>query len=80
VGRGAIHRHTYEQRDILMLCDQPVAVAEVASRLKLHLGVVRVLVGDLVAAGHLSVQRPEVGAHRDVEIIERVIRGLQSIH
>jgi len=69
----------FEVRDIVTLCDEPQAVAEVASRLGLHLGVVRVLVGDLVAGGHLMVQRPPIDPSRRVEIIERVIRGLDGL-
>jgi hypothetical protein len=78
-GHRAIDTLAYEQRDIVELCRQPTAVAEVAARLALHLGVVRVLVGDLLAVGHLAVRRPGAEADRDVEIIERVIRGLQAI-
>ncbi len=78
-GYGAMAALDYEQRDIVRLCHRPLAVAEVAARLGLHLGVARVLVGDLVEAGHLAVRRPEAVAHRNIEIIERVIRGLQAI-
>jgi hypothetical protein len=80
-GRGyrAIDTLAYEQRDIVDLCCEPMAVAEVAARLELHLGVARVLVGDLLALGHLAVRRPEPVADLEVKIIERIIRGLQSI-
>ncbi len=79
LGRGAVGRHTFEHRHILVLCEEPMSVAEVAARLGLHLGVARVLAADLVALGHLSVRRPRTDMHRDVQIIERVIRGLQAI-
>jgi Protein of unknown function (DUF742) len=69
----------YEQRDILKLCMYPVALAEVAARLGLHLGVARVVAADLVRLGFLAVRRPEPEPHRNLQIIERVIRGLQSI-
>jgi hypothetical protein len=69
----------YEQRDIVELCQTPMAVAEVAARLRLHLGVARVLVGDLLELGHLTVRRPEVTFQRSADIIQRVIRGLQAI-
>jgi len=78
-GYGAIDTLAYEQRDIVYLCCEPTAVAEVAARLELHLGVARVLVGDLLALGHLMVRRPEPVVRHDVNIIERVIRGLQAI-
>ncbi|MET7424493.1 DUF742 domain-containing protein [Dactylosporangium sp. NPDC005555] len=79
-GEDALDRHRYEQREIVLLCRRPLAVAEVAARLGLHLGVARVLVGDLVACGHLAARRPDHAPHRNVAIIERVIRGLQAIH
>ena len=78
-GREAIVRLTFEPHDIVALCDEPYAVAEVAARLGLHLGVTRILVGDLVHSGHLSVRRPERDIHRRADIIKRVIRGLDAI-
>lgn len=78
-GEVALARHLYEHHAILARCAQPAAVAELAAALGLHLNVVRVLVGDLVAMGHLAARRPESGTHRDAAIIERVIRGLQAI-
>jgi hypothetical protein len=75
----AINTFEYEQRDILELCQTPHAVAEVAARLRLHLGVARVLVGDLLVLGHLALRRPAAVPHRKVDILERVIRGLQAI-
>jgi hypothetical protein len=69
----------FEQRDIVELCQLPMAVAEVAARLRLHLGVTRVLVSDLLVLGHLTVRRPEIVFQRSSDIIQRVIQGLQSI-
>jgi hypothetical protein len=79
VGQQDLDRLSFENRDIVQLCEQPYAVAEVAARLNLHLGVTRVLVGDLVATGHLSVRRPEWDTKVRAEIIERVIRGLDRL-
>jgi hypothetical protein len=79
LGRAILERLSFEQHDIVSLCQQPTAVAEIAAQLNLHLGVARVLVGDLLTSGYLSARRPEVGLHRNVPIIERVIRGLQAI-
>jgi Protein of unknown function (DUF742) len=78
-GRNSLDRLSFETRDIVALCERPYAVAEVAAQLGLHLGVTRVLVGDLVVTGQLSVRRPERNAHRRADIIERVIRGLDAI-
>jgi hypothetical protein len=78
-GLTAINTFEYEQRDILMLCRDPLAIAEVAARLRLHLSVARVLCGDLLVLRHLALRRPEAVPHRKVNILERVIRGLQAI-
>jgi hypothetical protein len=78
-GQAALPRHVYEHHAILARCLTPVSVAELAAALGLHLGVARVLVSDLVALGHLTARGRESGSHRDIAIIERVIRGLQTI-
>jgi hypothetical protein len=79
LGRSATAHLAFERRDIVMLCVRPTAVAEIAAQLNLHLGVARVIVGDLIGEGYLAARRPEVGLERNVPIIERVIRGLQAI-
>ncbi len=70
---------TFERRDIVALCIEPKSVAEVASLLGLHIGVARVLVADLAQQGYLAVTRPAAEQSHDVGLIERVIRGLESI-
>jgi hypothetical protein len=67
-----------EQRAIVHLCGEPLSVAEISARLRMHLGVTRILVGDLRAAGHLDVHVLE-NDFPDPETILRVIRGLRSI-
>jgi hypothetical protein len=78
-GQADANRLTFEHRDIVELCVEPSAIAEVAARLGLHLGVARVLTSDLIEAGYLAVRRPDAGLHQNKKIIERVIRGLQAI-
>jgi Protein of unknown function (DUF742) len=78
-GWAALADHRFELRAIVALCERPMAVAEVAARLDLHLAVARVLVGDLIALGHLTVRRPERDPNRRVPIIERAIDALQAI-
>jgi hypothetical protein len=74
-GWGARQWLTFEYRDIVGLCEEPLAVAEIAARLSLHLGVARVLVGDLQQHGIVTTYRPE--ADFDVDTILRVINGLR---
>ncbi len=68
--------------DIVKLCATRPSVAEIAARLNLPLGVARVLVGDLVGAGHLRVlatldDSSSVQERRD--LIGRTLRGLRTL-
>jgi hypothetical protein len=67
-----------EKRAIVSLCVEPLSVAEISARLRMHLGVTRILVGDLRAAGQLDVHVQGFD-FPEPEIIMRVIRGLRSI-
>jgi hypothetical protein len=67
-----------EMRAIVSLCAEPLSVAEISARLRLHFGVTRILVGDLRAAGQLDVHVLE-NDFPDPETIMRVIRGLRAI-
>ena len=53
-GQTAVDDLAFEYRDIVSLCEQPLALAEIAARLSLHLGVIRVLVGDLQHQGMVT--------------------------
>jgi Protein of unknown function (DUF742) len=53
-------------------------VAEISAKLRLHLGVTKILVGDLRAAGHLDVHTGDVDVSHDPETILRVINGLRA--
>ncbi|NES16743.1 MULTISPECIES: DUF742 domain-containing protein [Micromonospora] len=64
---------------IVALCAEPISVAELSARTRLHFGVTRVLVGDLRAAGHLNVHVGDVDDALDPDIILRVIDGLRAI-
>jgi Protein of unknown function (DUF742) len=68
-----------ELRAIVALCAEPMSVAEISARLRLHLGVTRILVGDLRSAGHLDVHTLDVADRHNPETIMRVIRGLRAI-
>jgi len=73
-----LSRLSPEKRAIVALCAEPVSVAEISARLGLHLGVTRILVGDLRADGHLDVHVLD-NDFPDPETIMRVIRGLRAI-
>jgi len=56
-----------------------LSVAEISARLGLHLGVARVLIGDLRAAGALHVHTTDLTRPHTPETILRVMRGLRAI-
>jgi hypothetical protein len=78
-GRIPTARLSPELRAIVTLCDEPISIAEISARLKLHLGVVKILVSDLRATGYLDVHAQDAGSLNTPELILRVIRGLSSI-
>ncbi|MFI9816029.1 DUF742 domain-containing protein [Saccharothrix variisporea] len=73
---------TAEHRAISDLCRYPHSVAEVAARLRLPLGVVRVLLADMSAMSLINVHEQQ-GATQDgrptLELMERVLMGLRRI-
>jgi hypothetical protein len=70
-----------EQRTIVRLCTHAFqSVAEISALLKLPLGVVRVLVGELVDRGVLELYQPRhQSEHPDRALLERVLDGLRRI-
>lgn len=70
-----------EHRSICDLCLDTRSVAEVAAHLRLPLGVVRVLVGDVAGLGLVLVHSATyaVGDRPSVEFMERVLSGLRRI-
>ncbi|MFF3335835.1 DUF742 domain-containing protein [Streptomyces sp. NPDC002888] len=70
-----------EHVDIVDLCrDAPQSVVELAADLDLPIGVVRVLVGDLVDAELVHVNRPVPPAELpDESILRDVINGLRAL-
>jgi hypothetical protein len=68
-----------ELQAIVALCGEPMSVAEISARLRLHLGVTKILVADLRAAGYLDVHVADTLNPLSPETILRVMRGLRAI-
>jgi hypothetical protein len=69
-----------EHRRIVELASTPVPVAELAAHLDLAVGVVRVLLGDLLAGGLITVHEPTVAVHLpDDNILKAVVNGLRAL-
>ncbi|WDZ84974.1 DUF742 domain-containing protein [Micromonospora cathayae] len=76
---GHPHLHP-EHRQLVELAGEPVSVAELAAHLNLALGVVRVLLGDLLAGGLVSVHEPPTTAYLpDDNILKAVANGLRAL-
>jgi hypothetical protein len=65
-----------EQRQIVMLCESPHAIAEVSAKLGFPLGVARVLVADLAEHGLLHVSQEE-SVSAELNLVERLINGIR---
>lgn len=79
-GASALGRLTMERKRIVELAEGPVSIAEISAHLKVHLGVARVLVGDMTAEGMLTVHRPRgVEERPDIALLERVLDGLKAL-
>ncbi|MCI2417935.1 DUF742 domain-containing protein [Saccharopolyspora sp. K220] len=72
---------TPEQARILQLSrDRPVSVAEIAAQSDLPLSVVRILLTDLLDAGHLRIDRPTPPRELPSEdVLREVINGLRAL-
>ena len=76
-GRGGLGP---EHRALLRMCRVPVTVADVAADVALPLGVVRVLLGDLIQQGRITVlppptQRPQART----DLLKEVLDGLRAL-
>jgi hypothetical protein len=69
-----------EHHAIVATAWEPVSVAELASRLNLAVGVIRVLLGDLLSAGLISLHEPPAASQpHDVNVLKAVVNGLRAL-
>ncbi|MRH89283.1 DUF742 domain-containing protein [Nocardia sp. SYP-A9097] len=59
----------FELERVVRLCQRPHSIAEIGAALRVPIGVARVLVSDLVAAGHVTVSQ---GSELSISAIERI--------
>jgi hypothetical protein len=79
VTRGGVEgdASTPEKALILDACRYPIAIAEIAAKLSVPIGVARVLVSDLAATNHVEVCA--TAATDDVNLVRRLIAGVRAI-
>jgi hypothetical protein len=72
---------TVEHRQICDLCLDTRSIAEIAAHLRLPLGVVKVLVGDMADAGLVVIHQTELilGDQSSRAFMERVLQGLRAL-
>jgi hypothetical protein len=75
--RGLDAAMSLEHQDVVELCRESKSVAEVAALLRLPLGVARVLLGDMARLGLITVFEHDTSP--DMELLERVLRGLTNL-
>lgn len=69
-----------EHRAILRLCGTVISVAELTGHLNLPVATVRILLGDLLDHGHVTLQEPEPEADmHDIRLYKAVIDGLRAL-
>ncbi|MCO5969895.1 MULTISPECIES: DUF742 domain-containing protein [Actinoallomurus] len=70
-----------EHQAVVRLCEEPMSVAEIAGHLNLPTVTVRVLLGDLLAKGLITVEDPQTEAELadDDDLYLAVIDGLKAL-
>ncbi|MEU8340392.1 Protein of unknown function [Actinomadura meyerae] len=69
-----------EHLAILRLCQNVISVAELTGHLNLPVATVRVMLGDLLDKGFVSMQEPEPEADmHDIRLYKAVIDGLRAL-
>ncbi|MEU4692309.1 DUF742 domain-containing protein [Actinoplanes sp. NPDC023714] len=67
----------FEARRIVELCQRPRSLADLSAALLAPLGVLRVIVGDLLTEGYLSIE--EQPGELSVDLIERIRDGVRAL-
>jgi DNA-binding transcriptional ArsR family regulator len=67
-----------EHLAIVAAAGRPIPVAELASRIDLPLGAIRVLLGDLRSAGLVSLYEPPAATRSRNDVLKAVVHGLRA--
>jgi Protein of unknown function (DUF742) len=79
-GEASLSKLAFEARSIAALCISVQSIAEVAARLRISLGVARVLVGDMAEDNLVTVYRPlGMNDRPELALLERVLHGLREV-
>lgn len=79
-GTAALPSLNFERASIAQLCSSEIlSVAELSARLRLPIGVVRVVAADLVSEGLLEAFMSNLSVADDVSLIMRLIEGVRAL-
>ena len=79
-GREAVTALQFERAGIMRCCQaETLSVAELAARMRIAIGVVRVVAADLVSEGMLESFEPSENVADDVLLIARLIAGVRAL-
>ncbi|MGV9674102.1 DUF742 domain-containing protein [Nocardia sp. NPDC003482] len=69
-----------EYREILRLCaEHPLSIAELSAHTRLFVSAVKVLVGDLVDTGRLTLHAPAPTPAADLDLLRAVLAGIRRL-
>ena len=70
-----------EHHSVIEICQSSVSVAEIAARLRVPIGVARIIIADMVDLGLVEVLKTAAadGDERDPAFLRRVLSGLQRL-
>ena len=66
----------FEERTVVQLCLRPHSIAEIGAALRVPVGIAKVIVSDLAAAGHVSVRDAPELSTAAIERIRDLVRAL----
>ena len=70
----------FEAAQIYALCTEAAAIAELSAHLKIPIGTIKVVVGDLIKDGFLDVHNTlETTDTPDLDLLARIIEGVQKL-
>ena len=78
-GHDLLDQLLFEQHAIASVCAQPASVAEIAARVRVPLGVARVLVADMAAAALVQIHDTPARIEDDISLIQRLIHGVREL-
>ncbi|THV42280.1 DUF742 domain-containing protein [Glycomyces buryatensis] len=77
-GRVALSHVEPEHAEVLLLCKDPISVAEISAHMRLPAMVIKVLVSDLLERGAVAALSPDPSADTtNTTVLEALLNGLQ---